>query len=126
MTDRKRILSVDDDPDICHAFRLALVAEGDDVTTVERGPAGLEILEQEQVDLVILDIRMPEMDGLTFLAQARELNRSLPIILSSAYASYKEDFRTWGADAFVVKGSELEVLRETVRRRIGKGEPAAE
>jgi two-component SAPR family response regulator len=69
---------------------------------------------------VILDIVMPEMDGLEVLAKIISLYKKMPVILHTAYAYYKNDFMTWLADAFVVKSSDLSVLKKTVKELLRK------
>ncbi len=65
------LLFVDDEPNILSSLRRLFRASGYRVLTAESGALGLEILEREAVDLVISDMRMPEMDGARFLAQVR-------------------------------------------------------
>ncbi|MEC5163675.1 response regulator RpfG family c-di-GMP phosphodiesterase [Janthinobacterium sp. CG_23.3] len=66
------LLCVDDEPNILSSLRRLFRAKGYRVLTAEGGAAGLEVLEKEAVDLVISDMRMPEMDGAQFLAQVRQ------------------------------------------------------
>ncbi len=66
------LLCVDDEPNILSALRRLFRARGYRVLTAESGAEGLQVLEQEAVDLVISDMRMPEMDGARFLAQVRQ------------------------------------------------------
>ena len=66
------LLCVDDEPNILSALRRLFRARGYRVLTAESGAQGLALLEQEAVDLVISDMRMPEMDGARFLAQVRQ------------------------------------------------------
>src|SRR5471032_3066624 len=66
------LLCVDDEPNILSALRRLFRARGYRVLLAESGAQGLQILEQEAVDLVISDMRMPEMDGARFLAQVRQ------------------------------------------------------
>ncbi len=65
------LLFVDDEPSILSSLKRLFRPHGYRIFTAEGGAAGLEILEQEHVDLVISDMRMPEMDGARFLEQAR-------------------------------------------------------
>ncbi|MES2115687.1 MAG: response regulator, partial [Pseudomonadota bacterium] len=66
------VLFVDDEPNILSALRRLFRPRGYRVLTAESGAEGLEVLEREPVDLVISDMRMPEMDGARFLAQVRQ------------------------------------------------------
>ena len=66
------ILCVDDEPNILSSLRRLFRGKGYQVLTAESGAQGLQLLEQQPVDLVISDMRMPEMDGARFLAQVRE------------------------------------------------------
>jgi DNA-binding response OmpR family regulator len=116
MTAGKRILIVDDEEAIRFTFTQALEADGYTVESTGDPVRGLERIRADGADLIILDICMPKMDGLEFLARARELDRNVPIILCSAYTAYKEDFRTWGANEFMIKGLDLKELQATVRR----------
>jgi two-component SAPR family response regulator len=70
------------------------------------------------VDLVVLDIKMEGRNGLESLSDFRRVNKDLPIILNSAYSTYKSDFQSWLADAYLVKSSNLEELKRKVRELI--------
>ena len=66
--------------------------------------------------LVVLDIRMPGMDGIAALNAILGKNRRVPVILNTAYPQYKENFMTWGAEAYVVKSSGLTELKQIKKR----------
>jgi two-component SAPR family response regulator len=55
------------------------------------------------------------MDGLEAIGKIIELNKNIPIIINSAYSTYKDDFMSWAADAYVVKSSDLTQLKKTIR-----------
>lgn len=80
------LLLVDDEPSILSSLRRLLRTGGYQIHTAESGQAGLEILEREAVDLVISDMRMPEMDGATFLEQVRARWPATTRILLTGYA----------------------------------------
>jgi two-component system, response regulator, stage 0 sporulation protein F len=67
---------------------------------------------------VILDIKMPEMDGIEALRQIKERKPDLPVLLSTAYGEYKQDFATWASDDYLVKSSDLEDLKSAVKRHL--------
>ena len=74
------------------------------------------LLKDNKVDCIILDIKMPEVDGLKLLNTIRQENRSIRIVINSAYSHYRQDFSAWGADEYIVKSSDLTELKETIDR----------
>ena len=107
----KRILVVDDERNLLKLYEKELREEGYEVLTASSGREALECLDGTAFDLVILDIRMPEMDGMETLRRIMESPASPPLILNTAYSMYKDDFLTWAADAYVVKSSDLSELK---------------
>jgi two-component system response regulator AtoC len=85
--DKKRVLIVDDESGMRHMLSVLLEREGYSIDTAEDGRQGLEKIKSNQYDLVLCDIRMPEMDGLTFLESTKNLNRLLPVIMMSAFGN---------------------------------------
>ena len=86
-----RILVVDDEPTLRLGFTFALKTEDYEVHAASNGREALELLRENIYDLVILDLRMPEMDGLETLTEMRkdEKNRHIPVILCSAHVDTK-------------------------------------
>ncbi len=76
------------------------------------------MVDKIPLDLVILDIKMPEMDGIEALRQIKEKRPDLPVVLSTAYGEYRQDFATWASDEYLVKSSDLEDLKAVVRRHL--------
>lgn len=110
------VLVVEDDTNQRALYEEELTDEGYRVLTAGDGKEALARVREHQPDLVVLDINMPVMDGLDTLSQLLEGNGHIPVILNSAYASYKDSFTSWSADAYVVKSSDLTELKTTVRR----------
>jgi CheY-like chemotaxis protein len=110
------ILLVEDDPNECLLYQRELGEQGHSVVIARDGPQALAMCEGATPDLVIMDISMPGMDGIDVMSRMLCKNNRLPIILNTAYASYKEDFRAWAADAYVVKSADLTELKRTVKR----------
>lgn len=77
------ILVIDDEADICCILTEFLTLEGHTIDTAENGKAGLRLAEQNQYDLIITDIVMPEMDGLEFLTAIKEKFPEIGIIVMS-------------------------------------------
>jgi two-component system, response regulator, stage 0 sporulation protein F len=112
----KHILVVDDEKHICELYRGELEDEGYAVTVANSGQEALDQVETNPPDLIVLDIQMPGMDGIETLEKLLGKDKGIPIILNTAYSHYKEDFTTWGADAYVVKSSDTSKLKEEIKR----------
>ncbi len=118
-TDRK-LLIVDDEPNLRLLYEAEFKSMGYDVTLAEDGPTALKMLDETKPDLVILDIRMPGMDGIEALSEILSKDNQLPVIINSAYSHYKENFMSWSADAYVVKSSNLDELKQKVEELIDR------
>jgi DNA-binding response OmpR family regulator len=105
------ILIVDDEKYILKLYEQEFRHDGYSVVTANSGLEALQKLESQPVDLVIMDIRMPELDGVETLKRIMESSSKPPIILNSAYTSYKDNFLTWAAAAYVVKSSDVTELK---------------
>ena len=116
----KKILVVDDDEAIRTLLKEELLEEGYEVITASNARDALKLVEHEALDLVILDIRMPGMDGLEALPRILGLKEGLPVILNTAYTQYKESFMSWAADAYVVKSSDLTELKEKIKELVNR------
>jgi DNA-binding response OmpR family regulator len=114
----KTILVVDDDESIRILLTEELKEEGYRVITAGNARDALKLVEQEPLDLVILDISMPGMDGLEALPRILGLKEGLPVILNTAYSQYKDSFMSWAADAYVVKSMDLTELKTRVKELI--------
>jgi len=114
--EKKRLLLVDDEESIQLLYREEFEEEGYIVDSAYNGVEVLEKFRTNPPDLVILDINMPGMNGIEVLRQMKEMRASLPIILSSAYQEYKQDFGSWASEAYVVKSANMDELKSTVRK----------
>ena len=116
----KTILVVDDDEAIRTLLQEELEDDGYKVLIATNARDALKMVAAEALDLVILDIRMPGMDGLEALPRILGLKDSLPVILNTAYAQYKDRFMSWAADAYVVKSSDLTELKQKIKELVAK------
>jgi CheY-like chemotaxis protein len=112
---KKKILVVDDEEGLRLLYKEELEDDGNDVELASSGLEALEKLEAAPVDLVLLDIKMPGMDGVEVLRRVKEKWKNLPVILCTAYPHYKHDFGTWASDAYIVKSSDLTELKQTIK-----------
>ncbi len=117
----EKILCVDDDLSLLSLSQEELSEEGYEVILARNGKEALEKYDQESPDLVVLDIRMPVTDGLETLNALLGRNRQLPVILNTAYPTYRDNFMTWGAEAYVLKSSDLSDLKKKIREALGSG-----
>ena len=116
--EKKRILLVDDEEGIQLLYREEFEDEGFEVISAYNGEEALEKFSSESPDLVILDINMPGMSGIEVLRRMKELNSELPVILSSAYQEYKQDFSTWASEDYIVKSANMDELKDAVRKHL--------
>jgi CheY-like chemotaxis protein len=113
-SNKKKLLIVDDEPNLRTLYEAEFTADGYDVVLAASGPEALAKVEHERPDLVIMDIRMPGMDGIEAMGEILTRDNQLPVIICSAYSHYKENFMSWSADAYVVKSSDLSELKMEV------------
>jgi DNA-binding response OmpR family regulator len=116
----KKILIVEDEDALCLLYEEELSQEGYEVTTAGNAEEALAALKREAFDLIITDIRMPGRDGVELITEIMGLRKDIPIIINSAYQSYKQDFMTWAADAYVVKSSSLVELKSKIKELLNR------
>lgn len=110
----KKILLVEDEKFQRELYVAELTDEGYAVEEASNGKEAFEKVKDTKYDLVILDIRMPEMDGIEALGKILSRDKKIPIIIHTAYSNYKSNFMTWTADAYVTKSSNLGELKEKI------------
>ena len=119
-----RILIVDDEPNILAAMRPLLAARGYSVATAMSGRAAIEAVEREPPDVIILDLGLPDMNGIYVCRIIRE-DRAIPILILSARGAEADKVRALdaGADDYVTKPFGSEELLARVRVALRKVEP---
>ena len=110
-----KILIVDDEEGIRMLYSMELQDEGYEVITLPDGKELLQVVDEQKPDCIVLDIKMREYNGLDLLQQVRKKYYNLPVILNSAYSSFKVDLKAVAADYYVVKSSDLRELKEKLR-----------
>jgi DNA-binding response OmpR family regulator len=110
-----RILIVDDEAHIRTLYTLELEDDGHQVLALETGRGLEDEIERFDPDVVVLDIKMVDVSGLDVLQQVRNRFYDLPVILCSAYGSYKGDLKSIAADYYVVKSSDLTELKKRIQ-----------
>jgi CheY-like chemotaxis protein len=115
-----KILCVDDDSSLLFLYQEELSEEGYGVLVARNGKEALEKYDQESPDLVVLDIRMPNMDGLETLNALLGKNRQLPVILNTAYPIHRNNLMAWGVEAYLIKSSDCTELKGKIREVLEK------
>jgi CheY-like chemotaxis protein len=117
----KRILVVDDDPDILQVLKDRLDSYGYTVETANDGREALEGLRRQAFDGVILDIRMPEIDGMEVLRQIRESHSVVPVVMITASTIQDRAVEAVGkgAQAYLLKPFNAAQLKQVVERWFG-------
>ena len=109
-----RILLVEDEKNQRELYAAELRDEGYEVEEASDGKMAVEKVKSNKYDLVVLDIRMPEMDGIEALGKILSRDKKIPIVIHTAYSNYKSNFMTWTADAYVTKSSNLDELKNKI------------
>jgi CheY-like chemotaxis protein len=118
--DMKKVLVVDDEQNIRFLYKEELEECGYQVTVAATAEEAMEKIQQDKPDIITLDIKMPGMDGIEFMRKLKEEKSDIPVILCSAYGRYKQDFRVWASDAYVVKSADLQELKSTIKDILGE------
>ena len=111
----RTILIVDDDKNLRRLYKVELEAEGYRVLLASDGREALVTVQDQNPDIVIMDIRMPGMDGLEAMIKLLKERGGLPVILNSAYSNYQDNFLTWAAEGYLIKSSDLRPLKQKIR-----------
>lgn len=119
----KTVLIADDETAIRKLYECELRDEGYNVVTASNAQEAIAATREQPVDLVIMDIRMPGMDGIEAMNRILEENNELPIVVNSAYSEYRDSFMSWPADAYLIKSGDLSQLKDTVHKILGERSP---
>lgn len=117
-----RILIVDDEASICFAFREFLTDEGHHVEVAASAEEGLQVAEDGPLDAVVLDIRLPGIDGLTAIAEFKNRIGPAPIVIITAFGNLDTAVRAMegGAFDYLVKPFDLDQAATVVKRALEK------
>lgn len=115
-----KILVVEDEKKIARVLSLELEYEGYEVTVQDTGMKGLQALEEESFDLVLLDVMLPELSGLEVLRRVRKTNTATPIILITARGSVPDKVSglDLGANDYITKPFDIEELLARIRAQL--------
>ena len=123
-----RILVIEDEPRILEFLRLGLEAEGFRVDAADDGAAGLCLALAEPFELVVLDLALPRLDGLSLLPELRRARPDLPVLILSARSDLPTKLRSFGlgANDYLSKPFSFDELVARVRVHLRKGHDGGE
>ena len=121
---KAKILIVDDEEHIRFLYSEELTDEGYEVATADSGFQLLERIQDEKPDLIILDIKMVDYNGLDLLQDIRNKYYDLPVILCTAYDTFKEDMKSIAADFYVIKSFDLTELKSKIKMALETSVPS--
>lgn len=113
-----KILVVDDEENIRFLFKEELEEEGYSVEVASNGHEAIEKAKKAKFDVIVMDIKMPGMDGIQALNEIKNFNKDQLVILCSAYGEFKQDFSSWISDAYVVKSADTSELKQTIKNML--------
>jgi DNA-binding NtrC family response regulator len=116
MSRAKRVLIVEDEPNVRLVFRTALESTGLELATAEDGEAALRVLKKAPADMVLLDLQMPNLDGMGLLRRLRAQGDDVPVVIVTAHGDvpHAVEAMKLGALDFLAKPLTPEALRSTV------------
>ena len=117
----KKILIVEDTKSYVLIISQKLEEEGFDVATAENGEEGLEAVNKEMPDLILLDIEMPKMDGITMAKKMKESNINVPIIFLTNMGDLKHisEAMEAGTDYIIKSDIDAEGIAKRVKEKLG-------
>src|SRR5580692_4545101 len=118
LPERKQVLIVDDEPNLRKILSAQLTRDGYDALTAEDGEQALHLLREHHIDLIITDLKMPKVDGMTLLRRALEIEPELPVVLITAHGTIDTAVEALkrGAFDFVTKPFDKDEVRQIVAK----------
>lgn len=115
-----KLFIIDDEQDVQYSFKRIFSQSNLDIVTADSGEAGLDLLDKETPDLIIMDVRMGGMNGLETLRKIREKSTSLPVIIMTAYGTTQTAIEAMklGAFDYILKPFDIPKIKEMVGRAL--------
>lgn len=122
MPEKSKVLVVDDEEALRYLLSTELVAEGYEVETAGDGDEAIEAIKRKDYDVVLLDIKMPRVDGFEVLRFIKQNKPEIKVIMLTAYADVKNAIEALklGASDFVSKPYDLEDILSSINRALGR------
>ncbi len=118
----KKILVIDDEPTIRLLLQEAITDWGYEFLEASRAQAGIDIISSEKVDLVLLDIQLPQMNGLAAVQKIREIDPKVPVFMLTAFHNLKQVVEMLDVDIqqFIQKPFDIDELYEKIKQELGE------
>jgi DNA-binding NtrC family response regulator len=110
------LLVVDEEVNTRLLYKDEFQEEGYEVSVAETTEEAMEKIQLSKPDIITLDLKMPGTRGIEFLRKIKKNGKDIPVVICSAYAGYKKDFRIDVCDAFVVQSADFTELKAIIRR----------
>jgi DNA-binding response OmpR family regulator len=117
----RSILVVEDEQNLLELYRCEFEDVGFTVLPAASGQEAIASVKKQRPDVVVLDIKLNDMEGLKVLDEIKSIDKTIPVIINSAYSVYKSDFSSWMADDYIVKSSDISLLLNKVRELVDVG-----
>ncbi len=119
----KTILIVDDEKDLCTVIADSLSRDCYRVVTAFNGKMAVELAKREKPDLILLDIKMPEMGGIETLRKIKKMRKEIVVIMFTAYGTLEtaREAMKLGAYDYVTKPVDLFLLKSIIKEVLGRG-----
>lgn len=114
------ILIVDDEAEIRFLFSTELQDAGYNVFEASNSEECFNILEKENIDLCLLDIKLKGESGIDILKRITEEYKNIKTLLATAYSAYQDDVSTWAADGYWIKSQDMDALKDEVKKVLAK------
>jgi CheY-like chemotaxis protein len=121
-----KVLVIDDAPNVRTLLAMLVRHQGYDVVLADNGWKGLQLYRETHPDVILLDLNMPELDGVTVLKQIRSVDLKQPVVIltGDSTPATERQVRALGVSEFILKGSSLHVLANTLNRLLKIPTPA--
>ncbi|RLE04435.1 MAG: sigma-54-dependent Fis family transcriptional regulator, partial [Candidatus Aminicenantes bacterium] len=115
-----KILVLDDERSLCELLKVVFKKEGYEVLTTPSPKKAIEITKKEDIDVLVSDIKLPEMSGMEVLKRLRKARPELPVVMITAYGTIKEAVEAlkMGAYDYIIKPFDIEELKVVVAKAI--------
>ena len=117
----RSILVVEDEQNLLELYRCEFEDVGFTVLPAASGQEAIASVKKQRPDVVVLDIKLNDMEGLKVLDEIKSIDKTIPVIINSAYSVYKSDFSSWMADDYIVKSSDISLLLNKVKELVDIG-----